>query len=305
MLRAEQVAAVRHFNRTVTRRIGALAESYLGGRPLAEDRLLYEIGHAGAEVRAVRARLGLDSGYTSRLLKSLTAQGLVACGPAPGDGRVRWAALTPAGRRAHAALERQSDDLAQQLAAGLDADRATRLVDAMRQVDRLLTAAATRIVPADAATPDAQWCLEQYFAEIAVRFEQGLDRTAVLTADPHEVTPPHGAFFLAVAEGRPVGCGALKRTAPGVADVKRVWVSPDVRGGGVASPPHGRPGRHRRKDGPVPGPPGDQPRPHRGHGAVPRPRLPGGRALQHRGPRPPLVRQGPPLTLTPREGPRS
>ena len=235
VLRAEQVAAVRHFNRTVTRRIGALAESYLGGRPLAEDRLLYEIGHAGAEVRALRARLGLDSGYTSRLLKSLTAQGLVACGPAPGDGRVRWAALTPAGRRAHAALERQSDDLAQQLAAGLDADRATRLVDAMRQVDRLLTAAATRIVPADAATPDAQWCLEQYFAEIAVRFEQGLDRTAVLTADPHEVTPPHGAFFLAVAEGRPVGCGALKRTAPGVADVKRVWVSPDVRGGGIAS----------------------------------------------------------------------
>ena len=235
MLREEQVAAVRHFNRTVTRRIGVLSESYLGGRPLAEDRMLYEIGHAGAEVRALRARLGLDSGYTSRLLRSLTDQGLVVCGPAPGDGRVRWAALTPAGRRAHAALERQSDDLAQQLAGGLDQERATRLVDAMRQVDRLLTAAATRIAPADAASPDAQWCLEQYFAEIAVRFEQGLDRTAVLTADPHEVTPPHGAFVLAIAEGRPVGCGALKGTAPGIADVKRVWVSPDVRGGGIAT----------------------------------------------------------------------
>ena len=41
----EAIAGVRAFNRTVTERIGALEETYLGGgRPLGETRLLWEVG---------------------------------------------------------------------------------------------------------------------------------------------------------------------------------------------------------------------------------------------------------------------
>ena len=72
------VGRVRSFNRTVTERVGALNESYLGrGRPLAETRLLWEIGPDGAEVRGLRRRLGIDAGYASRMLRSLEARGLV------------------------------------------------------------------------------------------------------------------------------------------------------------------------------------------------------------------------------------
>lgn len=79
---AEQVAAVRRFNRTVTQRVGALDDEYMArGRPLAQARLLWEIGIEGAEVAALRARLGLDSGYLSRLLRALESDGLVAVGP--------------------------------------------------------------------------------------------------------------------------------------------------------------------------------------------------------------------------------
>ena len=72
------VDQVRRFNRTVTERVGALNDRYLGlERPLGEARLLWEIGLDGCEVRLLRSRLGLDSGYLSRLLRSLEAAGLV------------------------------------------------------------------------------------------------------------------------------------------------------------------------------------------------------------------------------------
>ena len=73
------IEQVRSFNRAVTLRTGALDDSYLGrGRPLGQARLLFEIGPDGSDIRSLRERLGLDSGYVSRLLKSLEADGLIA-----------------------------------------------------------------------------------------------------------------------------------------------------------------------------------------------------------------------------------
>src|SRR5690348_1860747 len=95
---AAMVAQLRRFNRTVTERVGALNDHFLGtDRPLGEARLLWEIGPDGCEVRALRSRLGLDSGYVSRLLRSLEGSGLVEVVAGPGDRRIRVARLTTAG----------------------------------------------------------------------------------------------------------------------------------------------------------------------------------------------------------------
>jgi DNA-binding MarR family transcriptional regulator len=95
----EAVARVRSFNRLVTERVGALDDRYLSlDRPLGEARLLWEVGLDGRDVRALRSRLGLDSGYLSRLLRSLEAAGLVTVERSEGDGRVRIARLTASGR---------------------------------------------------------------------------------------------------------------------------------------------------------------------------------------------------------------
>src|SRR4029453_17694844 len=118
---AGQVAQVRRFNRAVTQRIGALNEDYLArGRPLAEARVLWEIGEEGCEVRALRSRLGLDSGHASRLLRSLETAGLVEGGPGGGDRRARAARLTPTGREERAELDRQSEELASSILEPLD-----------------------------------------------------------------------------------------------------------------------------------------------------------------------------------------
>ena len=82
----------------MTKRAGALEGHLLGrDRPLGESRVLYEIGTGGADIRELRARLGLDSWYLSRPVQSLAAKGLVELRPGEGDERVRRAGLTAAG----------------------------------------------------------------------------------------------------------------------------------------------------------------------------------------------------------------
>src|SRR2546423_13180671 len=107
---ARQVQQVRRFNRLVTQRVGALEESYLRrGRPLGEARLIFETGTHGATVRTLRNKLGLDSGYLSRLLRSLEAQGLILVHKQAGDGRLRRVSLTPEGCAEFATYDGLSD----------------------------------------------------------------------------------------------------------------------------------------------------------------------------------------------------
>lgn len=231
----EQYQQVRRFNRAVTGRIGALSDDYLGsGRPLGEARLLFEIGMDGANVRDLRARLSLDSGYLSRLLRSLERQGLATSQPAAHDARVRRVALTPKGRREWNALDRRSQDLAMSLLAPLGERQRERLLAAMGEVERLMRASSVTIEPVDPSSADARRCIEAYFRELEERFEAGFDPARSTSADPGELVPPAGVFLLARLDGQPVGCGALKVKGRRTGEIKRMWVAPSARGLGVA-----------------------------------------------------------------------
>jgi len=231
---ATAVDEVRHFNRTVTERLGALSDDFLGlHRPLGESRVLWEIGSDGCEVRILRARLGLDSGYTSRMLRSLESAGLVKLKRSPADRRIRVARLTAAGRRALAALNERADDHARSLLAPLTSEQKERLVAAMHDVARLLTAAGVEIQSVDPEHPDARYCLAEYVAELNRRADRAFDPSVGATALPHEVRPPTGEFFVAYLHGEPVGCGAVKHHPGGVTDIKRMWISPSARGLGL------------------------------------------------------------------------
>ncbi|MDX3228221.1 helix-turn-helix domain-containing GNAT family N-acetyltransferase [Streptomyces sp. ME19-01-6] len=230
-----QIDQVRRFNRTVTERVGALHDHYLGrDRPIGEARLLWEIGDQGQDVRRLRERLGLDSGYVSRLLRSLEGDGLVTLEPHPEDRRVRTVRLTDAGRAEHATLDRRSDELAGSLLEPLNAAQRTRLVAAMAEVDRLLTAATVTLDAVDPDHPDAQHCLRSYFTELQERFETGFDPARSLLPDAGELRPPNGLFLVARLHGEPVGCAGLKLPPTAPAEIKRMWVAPHTRGLGVA-----------------------------------------------------------------------
>lgn len=228
------VEQVRRFNRVVAERVGALNDRFLGRpRPLGEARLLWEIGLDGCEVRLLRSRLAIDSGYLSRLLRSLEAAGLVEVSPSPSDARIRVARLTRAGRRERAALDRRSDRLAESLLAALSAEQQRRLVAAMREVERLLVAASVQIKPVDPEHPHARYCLAEYVAELNRRSTRRFDPSVGATALPHEVRPPAGQFFVAYLHDEPVGCGAVKHHPDAPAEIKRMWIAPAARGLGL------------------------------------------------------------------------
>ncbi|MZD04430.1 GNAT family N-acetyltransferase [Streptomyces sp. SID5785] len=221
---------VRHFNRTVTERVGALHDHYLGlDRPLAEARLLWEITEEGRDVRRLREQLGLDSGYLSRLLRALERDGLVEVAPLPRDRRVRTVRLTPAGRTQRALLDSRSDALADSLLAPLGAEQRARLVAAMAEVDRLLTAGTVRLDSVAPDHPDAAHCLRAYFTEIGDAFETGFDPARSLLPDAGELQPPKGLFLVARLQGEPVGCAGLKLPPDAPAEIKRMWVAPQAR----------------------------------------------------------------------------
>src|SRR5262245_31348935 len=98
MVTTEDIALARSFNRLVTRHVGALTDRHLGRRPLTELRVLFEIGAERATPRDIRVRLGLDSGYVSRMIGALKRDGLVVAEPDPADRRTSRLRLTAAGR---------------------------------------------------------------------------------------------------------------------------------------------------------------------------------------------------------------
>jgi DNA-binding MarR family transcriptional regulator/N-acetylglutamate synthase-like GNAT family acetyltransferase len=232
-MRAPPIERVRSFNRTVTQRIGALHDEYLArGRPLGASRVLWEIGD-GTDLRSLRARLDLDSGYLSRLVRSLTDEGLVTLVPHPTDRRSRRVRLTAAGRAERDLLDRRSDELADELLAPLRDEQRRRLVEAMAVVERLLTAGLVDVAIEDPTSDAARFCVRSYVAELDERFEDGFDPRQSLPADNRELTEPAGLLLVARLHGEPIGCGALKFHDAAPAELKRMWVTPAARGLGV------------------------------------------------------------------------
>jgi DNA-binding MarR family transcriptional regulator/GNAT superfamily N-acetyltransferase len=231
---ATPIDCVRSFNRTVTQRIGALSDKYLGlERPLGASRVLWEVGAGGVDVRQLRSRLDLDSGYLSRLLRRLEGEGVLVVEPSAADGRVRVARLTAAGRGERELLDRRSEELASSLLAPLDDRQRARLVDAMGTVEQLLTASLVEVRIEDPATAAATFCLQSYFAELDARFEGGFKPERSISAAAHDLVEPRGLLLVARLRDEPIGCGALKLHGRDPVEIKRMWVAPSARGLGL------------------------------------------------------------------------
>ncbi|MEP9348670.1 bifunctional helix-turn-helix transcriptional regulator/GNAT family N-acetyltransferase [Xanthobacter sp. KR7-225] len=231
-MRPDPVARVRRFNRVVTAEVGALDSSFLGrGRPLGAARVVNAIGQGCADVAQIRARLGLDSGLMSRLLRSLEEEGLIETEAHPEDARRRIATLTAAGRREFRAYEALSNAQAEAFLAR--AAQVEAVLAAMDLVAATLGRARIPIEEADPRGPDATWCLNEYYAELARRFPTGFDVARSRDPEAQAMMRPRGTFLLAMSDGLPVGCVGLKGSGGALAEVKRLWIAPAARGLGL------------------------------------------------------------------------
>ncbi|WP_433796492.1 bifunctional helix-turn-helix transcriptional regulator/GNAT family N-acetyltransferase [Actinoplanes sp. CA-252034] len=222
------IEQIRDFNRFYTQRLGLLTDRYLGSdRALGPSRLLWEIGDR-RDLRELRDHLGLDSGYLSRLLRSLEEQDLVRVVAHPRDGRARIAELTAAGRRERDTLERRSRADVAALLGGLDPGQQERLATAQDQVRRLLRLATVTITPVATDDPEAWRCLKRYATELATLFPEGYD-DASLTR-PEDID---GSLLLAREHGEPVGCSAWIRLGRRTAEIRHLWIDGRARGIGL------------------------------------------------------------------------
>jgi len=220
----DPVARVRRFNRAVTLEAGALDTSFLGrGRPLGAARVLNAIGNRRSDVADVRAHLELDSGLMSRLLRGLEEEGLITIAPHPDDARRRVAKLTAAGRREFQAYETLSNSRAETLLASHSHPEA--LLAAMDIVASALGRGRIAIEEMDPRGDDARYCLGEYYAELARRFESGFDVSLSRNPEADDMIRPRGAFLVAMSDGLAIGCVGLKGTGSEIAEIKRLWVA--------------------------------------------------------------------------------
>lgn len=88
--------------------------------------------------------------------------------------------------------------------------------------------------PEDVASPDALVLRRAYAADLAAVLGAAvaLDPDALPT--DADLAPPEGCFWVARADGEPVGCVGARALATGDVEVKRLFVVPAGRGRGTA-----------------------------------------------------------------------
>jgi putative acetyltransferase len=77
----------------------------------------------------------------------------------------------------------------------------------------------------------SQTLIKDLNSELEARYpEEGAN---FFRLDPEEVAEGRGGFFVAYLDNEAVGCGAIRLIEPGIAEIKRMYVAPNVRGQGI------------------------------------------------------------------------
>jgi len=240
----QQVAAVRRFNRFITRRIGALQEGLLHSPfSLTEARILFELGQ-GDELTAtgLAAELGLDPGYLSRILASLEQRGVIERRRSDADGRRLLITLTTAGREAFDQLDRRSSEEISEFLVELEPGEQERLVEAMATIESILTGELKYSGPFVLRNPepgDMGWIVHRHGALYAseygwnAEFEALVARIVADYVSSHD--PERERCWIAEMGGEVVGSVFVVRQSDEVAKLRLLLVEPKARGLGLGS----------------------------------------------------------------------
>ena len=240
---ADDVAAVRAFNRFYTGLIGVLGEGIVDSPySLTEARVLFELAQADTtEVVDLRSRLQLDAGYLSRIVARFESEGVVERSRSPEDGRRVVLRLTGDGRAAFAAIDRSSAGEIAALLDRLDAPGRRRLLGAMRTIEGLFAAPSAPgsyvLRPPDPG--DLGWIVERhgalYDAECGWNDEFEAFVAGTVAAYVANRDPAREAVWIAEVDGERAGCVGCVRDDDETARLRWLLVEPSARGGGIGA----------------------------------------------------------------------
>lgn len=238
-----RVQAVRRFSRFYTRQIGLLQESLLGSPfTLPEGRIVWEVAHRGTTTATeLRADLGLDAGYLSRLLRGLHRKGYLARAPSPQDRRRTLLSLTTAGQVGFSAIDEASRLEIRTFLAPLTESEQERLVTCLETARALLSPAQNPSAPSYILRPphagDLGWVVQRHGTLYAA--EYGWDWTfEALVADimasfARDFDPAWERCWIAERNEENVGCVFVVRREDAVAQLRCLLVDPAARGLGI------------------------------------------------------------------------
>lgn len=241
---SERVQSVRRFNRLYTQRIGLLKRDYLDGAySLTHVRVLYELAQReNATASVLGAKLGIDLGYLSRILRRFEKDKLVVRARASTDARQALLNLSARGRALYEHYQARAGDEMHELIGRMSDGEQQRLVEAMGAIEQLLEPAAQpTAAPAYVLRPHRAGDLgyivhrhgvlytqeygwgpgfEALVAEIVAGFLRGYD-------------PRYEHCWIAERTAEIVGSVLVTRRSKTVAQLRLLLVEPSARGLGI------------------------------------------------------------------------
>jgi DNA-binding MarR family transcriptional regulator/GNAT superfamily N-acetyltransferase len=239
---ADRIAAVRHFNRFYTQRIGVLQDGFAESPfSLTQARVLYEIRQRdGATASDIARGLGLDAGYLSRMLRRFHKLGLIGKRTSATDARQSFLSLTARGRVAFAPLEARTKRQVGAMLRRLTATQQRDLVSALRTAETLLSERAKSVPDVILRQPkpgDFGWIVARH----AVLYQQeygwiepfeGL--CAQIVADfVNKFDARRERCWIAELDGENVGSVFLAKDSDEIARLRLLLVEPSARGHGI------------------------------------------------------------------------
>jgi DNA-binding MarR family transcriptional regulator/N-acetylglutamate synthase-like GNAT family acetyltransferase len=238
-----QIDAIRHFNRFYTKQIGVLSEGLLESPfSLTEARVIYELAQHGSPTASKLAHeLRLDPGYVSRIVRKFEQRRLITKKSSDTDARQSVLSLTARGRKEFESLNQLSRNQVKEILADLSPLDQTRLLDAMRTIEKLLgTSIKDERISYILRPPhagDMGWVVQSNGSLYAQ--EYGWDETyealvAQIVADfVKNYDRKKERCWIAEKEGENIGCVFLVKESNQVARLRLLIVDPKARGLGV------------------------------------------------------------------------
>jgi DNA-binding MarR family transcriptional regulator/GNAT superfamily N-acetyltransferase len=235
---------VRSFNRFYTLKIRLLNRSLPAtDLSLPEARVLYELAQApepGRTAAEIGRALRMDKAHLSRIVARFRARGLAHFEVSPEHRKHRLLSLTDTGRKVFAAAEAAARAQVDALLKPVDAGGRNRLVEAMRDIRKTLSAReAEGDLPLRRLRPgDAGWIIHRQ--SVLYTQEYGWDWTyeglasRILGTFIADFDGSREDAWVAERAGAVVGSIFLmKSDDPAVAKLRLLYVEPKVRGTGL------------------------------------------------------------------------
>jgi DNA-binding MarR family transcriptional regulator/GNAT superfamily N-acetyltransferase len=233
----ERVAAVRAFNRFYTSRLGMVRGGlHRTEHPLAEARVLYELGAGPQPVSELRRALAMDAGQLSRLLARLEQGGLVERRKAATDARRQTARLTTTGEAAFATLDRRSAGEVAALLETLSEPDQQALIAATSTIRRVLDPPPRPTVVIRGPRPgDLGWLVERHGALYAEEYGWDASFERLVAQIVADYDPATDAAWIAELDRERAGCVLCVHEDEDTAKLRTLLVEPFARGAGLGT----------------------------------------------------------------------